>query len=645
MGFILWKYEAQGIKHHLNMLHVLYSSTYSRRKHIKAFILMCTIFFTLQAQDTTVHAYKYYVDDSHTLNSHTAYQQHTQFIDATSTNTSLEFNQATIWMYMKVQNTSTKKTSNVIHLPYALHDSITYYTIEASHPVFQYTIGDLVPFNVRKMNNNDFAIPYILESNETKEILIKINSASSLNIGINFLSLQAYYEYTANNKLFIGLYYGAVFIMLFFSLVLYFMFREVIYLNFIMFNFSYFLLHFGVNGFAFQYLYPHDPWINNYYISIVFILVNYFALVFSSSFLDIKTIMPTLYKILCYLMRIFLLLLFFSFFIPYAFMIQMIGTFTIMTLALLFISGLMILVKYRTNASKFYFSTWILLVFLVMIFKYLQLHEIVIIPVFVLHGLDIIAFIGLLLLSFSLAYKHYLTFKKLTNTERALRHLTNDLETQVLKRTEELSLEVANKNIVFKELNHRVKNNLQIISGLLSLQARRLPKDNISKDILLESTQRIESIALIHEKLYQTDNLSAINMQVYSTQLVEHLQQCFQRKDLTFDIQCEHIFLSLEVAVPMGLIINELVINAIKYAFSQKKEQQKISIHMYTNDEDSFILEVYDNGQGMDMSKQVDGFGYKLIHALAVHQLQGKIETFNDHGLYHQITFSRKLLT
>ena len=212
----------------------------------------------------------------------------------------------------------------------------------------------------------------------------------------------------------------------------------------------------------------------------------------------------------------------------------------------------------------------------------------------------------------------------------------------VEKKNQQLQAEIKNKNVLLRELYHRVKNNLQIISGLLSLQSRRI-KDVTTKSIFNETNQRIKAMAMIHEKLYQSEDLEAVDMQIYTLELVNSLRQSFHTKELTFEVACGNFRLDLERAVPMGLIINELVTNSIKHAFSEKDENKIITIKMYMMPDEKFILDVYDNGKGADLQTLHEGFGFKLIESLASFQLKGIICCFNENGLHHQIIFSKEI--
>ncbi len=233
---------------------------------------------------------------------------------------------------------------------------------------------------------------------------------------------------------------------------------------------------------------------------------------------------------------------------------------------------------------------------------------------------------------------------KLLDETNALLEIKVQERTQRLDdKNELLSAEIKNKNVLLRELYHRVKNNLQIISSLFSLQSRRI-QDKTTKSIFDETNQRIKAMALIHEKLFQSNDFEAVDMQIYTLDLVDNLRQSFQTNDLTFKIVCENFRLDLEKAVPMGLIINELVTNSIKYAFDHTQKKKIIGVKMYKAPKDKFLLEVYDNGKGADLQSVHQGFGFKLIDSLASYQLKGIIHPFNENGLHIQIIFSQEIL-
>lgn len=249
------------------------------------------------------------------------------------------------------------------------------------------------------------------------------------------------------------------------------------------------------------------------------------------------------------------------------------------------------------------------------------------------------------LLSLNLAYAYNILYKKLQTNEKALVSLTTSLEEKVQTRTQELDeknkelkVQINNKNTLFKELYHRVKNNLQIVSSLLYLQSDKV-ENKVAKEAFFEMTNRIKSISLIHERLYGTGDLSHIDMQEYTKELVHDLQQATESEGITFEVDCKQVILDLEMSIPLGLIINELVTNAIKYAFTPKMNNETIRIAMQQTQNHTLTLEVSDNGQGANMKKLEAGFGFKLVQSLAVYQLGGHIQSNNTLGVHHKMTF------
>jgi len=181
----------------------------------------------------------------------------------------------------------------------------------------------------------------------------------------------------------------------------------------------------------------------------------------------------------------------------------------------------------------------------------------------------------------------------------------------------EISKNLNDKEFLLKEIHHRVKNNLQVISSLLKLQSKSLT-DTKAKQALDDGRVRVRSMALIHQNLYQKDNLSGIKMDDYIYQMTQELIETYQisKYKIHMDIDVAPIILDVETVVPIGLIINELVSNSIKYAFDNDSEG-RIAVNLNLQ-EDQLILEVSDDGRGYDQNAiRKDSFGLGLIDAFA----------------------------
>jgi PAS domain S-box-containing protein len=199
------------------------------------------------------------------------------------------------------------------------------------------------------------------------------------------------------------------------------------------------------------------------------------------------------------------------------------------------------------------------------------------------------------------------------------------------------------KEVLLKEVHHRVKNNLQVISSILNLQSSYV-KDEGTLNILKESQNRIKSMAFIHESLYQTKDFSSINFSEYIINLSQNLIQSYANFDyeIKLNLDIQNVFLNLDLAIPCGLIINEIVSNALKYAFSKTTENGKISIKMYTK-EDDLIIEIGDNGKGLPKHidyRNTESLGLQLVVTL-IEQLDGTIKLNKTIGTNYTIIFNQ----
>jgi PAS domain S-box-containing protein len=210
------------------------------------------------------------------------------------------------------------------------------------------------------------------------------------------------------------------------------------------------------------------------------------------------------------------------------------------------------------------------------------------------------------------------------------------------KRAEEkIRASLREKEVLLKEVHHRVKNNLQIISSLLYLQAKRTEHPG-AVSALRESRARIKSMALIHERLYASPDLASVDMGNYTRSLVSDLRHSHMAEDglVRLTLNIDDIPLGITEAIPCGLIINELVSNALKHAFP-KGRQGEILIQLFRTDANQVTLTVSDNGIGfpeqMDFRKS-PSLGLTLINSL-VEQLGGTIELDRRGGTTFTITF------
>jgi len=193
--------------------------------------------------------------------------------------------------------------------------------------------------------------------------------------------------------------------------------------------------------------------------------------------------------------------------------------------------------------------------------------------------------------------------------------------------------------LLLKEINHRVKNNFQTISSLLELQSRKVTDEGF-KEILKEGQNRINSLSLIHKRLYQNNEVSTICFQDYCKELINQNVIVYKFDKINLDILMKNILLDIDTAIPLGLILNELSTNTFKYAFDDKNNCQ-IKITLDEIEVGEYKLTYRDNGKGLpaDMNwSTLKSLGLVLIKRLTK-QLHGQMNYFFDNGAVFEITF------
>lgn len=225
---------------------------------------------------------------------------------------------------------------------------------------------------------------------------------------------------------------------------------------------------------------------------------------------------------------------------------------------------------------------------------------------------------------------------------RVIQAVIRDI-TERKRNEEQIKASLAEKEVLLKEIHHRVKNNLQVISSLLRLQSRYIEDENVM-EMLKESQNRVRSMALVHEHLYQSKDLSRIDFSEYIRNLASHIFKAYEVKTrgVKLNVKVVPVFLNIDTVVPCGLIINELVSNSLKYAFPEESLGDIfIDLNYDHNNENKFILQVGDNGigfpEGLDY-KNSGSLGLRLVFSL-VRQLKGEIERVNAVGTVFKITF------
>lgn len=210
------------------------------------------------------------------------------------------------------------------------------------------------------------------------------------------------------------------------------------------------------------------------------------------------------------------------------------------------------------------------------------------------------------------------------------------------KTKNDLEEKISEKETLIKEVHHRVKNNLQTISSLLSLQSRSIADKQV-KSLLKSSQNRVISMAMIHEILYMREDLLKIEYKSYVQELAEYLIRSVKgtSSNISLDIDIPEVKLNIDTAIPLGLLINETVTNALKYGIVDENKGE-ICIKLRKGDANEFLLNIGDDGVGFAETityENSKSLGLKLIHNL-VRQLQGSIiRDFSKNGTHYVVKF------
>ena len=222
-------------------------------------------------------------------------------------------------------------------------------------------------------------------------------------------------------------------------------------------------------------------------------------------------------------------------------------------------------------------------------------------------------------------------------------HKIADQRDELQTMSESLKDMLIHREILLKEVHHRVKNNLQMIWSLLFLQSRRI-KDKTALWALDNSRSRVYSITLVHEKLYQSDNLAQIDLFQYLKELVASISDTYEQagKDIKYDLQIPAVYFGIDHTMRLGLIINELISNIYKYAFPNHSEG-KVLIQLQEQNPEFYELVVQDNGVGIPENidtKKGRGLGLRMVYLLS-RELRGTLSFEKNNGTRVTIKFKK----
>lgn len=488
--------------------------------------------------------------------------------------------------------------------------------------------------------------------NSSKTIYLRLKSKFKLSLGIVVESLESYLLIEQVQIIGYWFFFGAAIAIFLYNFFLLLSLRQRVYLFYCSYSLCFIIFSFLYSGFSLYII--KTVWLH-YDLHFTIALTGTFISFFSRELLQTKSVVPKLDKVILGIAYWYLVLaLLIVIDIRFYHLLVLSG---MPTMLFLFFVGVYFLRK-KHKLGKFYVVAMSGYLFGLSMIALVNLGAV---PYnfFTRYGYLLGSLIEMTVFSLALAYRVKLLQNEKAETQRELLNIEQknkeklihevDERTKELKKSSEKvsqqrdQLQSRNENIelLLKEIHHRVKNNLQVVSSLLDLQSRDIDDEEMLANFM-EGQNRVKAMALIHQKLYQNDNLATIDFADYAEQLMKELATLYpSANEVKTNIAIkERIEFDIDTAIPLGLILNELISNAYKYAFKPGIEGElNVSVKSLGNGKHE--LTVADSGvglpEGFDFNK-VRSLGLRLVRRLS-QQLYGKVEYMEEQGARFVINF------
>ena len=445
---------------------------------------------------------------------------------------------------------------------------------------------------------------------------------------LNLYSYDDFYSKEIFHQIILSLFFGAMIILALYNLSIYFMIKDISYFYYVAYIVTLVLHHLLYVGFGSLYIF--NSFLMSYIIDYAAIFVSLpviFLSLFSKSFLQTvqyRKINIALNSLLVILVLSVLFFIFTDYFAKYRNVIPISG------MAYLFFITLYSFFKKNNQAKLILFGfSAILFAGLMM---YLSAAGIIGVDLSSYYLVEISFVLEALVFSIALANRIKRLQEERNKIQTKLIEEQKDnevkLNTLVAKKTNNLEIALQEKEVLLRELNHRVKNNMQTIISLIRLQNDEIEDAKIN--MLLSTIQnRISAMSHLHELLYRKDTITFVDAYEYFERIVFEIQQSFEHDiEVEYDTNCT---LSAESAIYCGLIINELLTNSFKHAFD-KNESGFIKIDFFKNDNE-YLLIYSDNGKGYDQNIKKESLGLILIETLTKKQLKAQLDINSSKGV------------
>lgn len=529
-----------------------------------------------------------------------------------------------VWIKITVKNNTTKTVHKLIEYANPLTTHIDFYDISTNTVKYD----GLFQMNLhRKSINPIFNIE--LKANESKTYYLKAAShITTMIIKLNIWEEESFYNKEVGHQFYLALFFGAMAILAIYNFFIFLFSKDISYLFYVLYIVGVVYHQLLYTGVFYIYMLPEgliDIVIG--LSSIASILPIFFLALFSKYFLKTRQY-PRLHKVLNVLLII----------TPVIIIVPIVTNYwsgfrNLMSLVLVIF--LLILTVYsvlKRNRQAYFILTGWIIIFTAIVLMFLASKGIFNIYAHFPYFIELAFIAEAVIFSIALSDKINSLQKEKNNANDELivqKKTENErLEIQVEEKTKDLNISLDEKTLLLQEVNHRVKNNMQMIVSLIRLQSNDID-DKKMKNIFLTTQNRLNAMSQLHELLYQKDDVSYINAYEYFSTLIEGLEETYTDEiNIYYDIDSD---LQTEQAISCGIILNELVTNSLKYAFNEY-DDCFISISLFKS-ESTYTLVIKDNGQGYDKTKTSKSFGLILVETLVSSKLQGEMIINTQNGV------------
>jgi two-component sensor histidine kinase len=534
----------------------------------------------------------------------------------------------TLWCKLVIHITNPKEPY-FLKLNDALIDKINVYdNYNGSWNQHQY--GFLIPQNISNKKYPFTTIPIKISTKNKIIYYLKIKSRIAKDIPILLLSKRQLIENNNKNLLVFGLLYGILFAFVLYNIIIFLILKNWFYFNFSLAILTTTIVQSFLNGHASFFLFPNHPEIAFYSFFILICLGVFFVTSFSNIILEIQQNNHKIYFLLLQIIKGFSLIcipaiLVFNFNVFSILVITLVSFYSI----ILFQIGIAKWIIKGDKIARIFTIGWI--IYFLGIFSIFLRSQNLISTNWLSTNITFTSYLGEIIM-FSIALAIYYNSKKKAE-KRAQKLFTANLNDEVIRKTQELTKTIHQKNELLTEVHHRVKNNIQIIYSLFNMRERRV-KSKEAISVLKSGKNKLMSMALVHEHLYLNNSYRHLDSKKYFTQLLSHLKRN-SIIEIIFSTNIEKVKISNGQAIPFGLIATEIVTNSIKHAFKNGNNKIEFSLKKADN---FLVLNISDNGTGFNIkTNSKKSLGITIIKGL-VKQLDGFIEiSSSKDGTYYSI--------